>query len=263
MTVRPDPIRVAGVDGCRAGWVVAAVSAQPGAARQPLHPLEVEDLYTLPLFADVLLRTRDRALVGVDMPIGLRQDDQPRACDVAARRLLGSRASSVFSPPVRPCLRATCYVDASEIQHRHTGKYLTRQSFFIMDKIRQVDDAITPAMQARVREIHPEISFSVLNGGRPTRHNKKRLAGRQERIALLSPIFPTLADIVRKVRRRRHLEPDDILDALVAAWTAVRAIVGEASALPQPGERDKRGLRMEILRPQMASQPAKPGQPTS
>ena len=74
------------------------------------------------------------------------------------------------------------------------------QSFVIMDKIRQVDDLVTPAMQKRVREIHPEVAFYVLNGERPVEHNKKTLAGRNERIALLAGAFPTAAEVMDGTR---------------------------------------------------------------
>jgi len=40
-----------------------------------------------------------------------------------------------------------------------------------------------------VREIHPEVSFWALAGGKPAKYNKKTLAGRNERIVLLSAIF--------------------------------------------------------------------------
>jgi len=257
MSTRDRTARVAGVDGCRAGWVVAVVAAPSKAAHEPCHRLPVEGLYTSGDFADVLLRTSGCALVCVDIPIGLRRDAQPRACDVAARQLLGSRASSVFTPPVRSCLSASSYAEASEIQYRHTGKKLNKQSFFILDKVRQVDNAITPALQERVREIHPEVSFSVLNDGRPARHNKKRLAGRRERIALLSGIFPDAPEIIQAHRRSGRVEVDDILDALVAAWTAARAHLAGTRTLPEHTECDDRGLRMEILYPSLPAQLSK------
>jgi Ni2+-binding GTPase involved in maturation of urease and hydrogenase len=41
-------------------------------------------------------------------------------------------------------------------------------------------------------------------------------------------------------------EADDVLDALAAAWTAVKAVIGQAATLPEHPASD---LRMEILRP--------------
>ena len=247
--MNPQAHKVAGVDGCKGGWVVALASAtveETGALR---YPLAVEDIRISPHFADVLLRTYDRKLVCVDIPIGLSDGPEPRACDAAARKLLGRRASSVFTPPVRPCLSARSYADAAEMHRKCSGKGLSKQSFFIMDKIRQVDELLTPAMQTRIREIHPEVTFCVLNGARPLGHNKKTLAGRNERIALLTEIFPAAAGMIETVGRAREVVADDILDALAAAWTAAQAVVGQAATLPEHPERDGKGLRMEILTP--------------
>jgi len=245
----PQAYKVAGVDGCKAGWVVAVASTTVEETGELWHPLAIEDIWISPHFADVLLKTYDCKLVCVDIPIGLSDGPEPRACDAAARKLLGRRASSVFTPPVRPCLSARSYADAAEMHRKCSGKGLSKQSFFIMDKIRQVDELLTPAMQTRIREIHPEVTFCVLNGARPLGHNKKTLAGRNERIALLTEIFPTAAGMIETVGRAREVGADDILDALAAAWTAAQTVVGQAATLPEHPERDDKGLRMEILTP--------------
>lgn len=39
------------------------------------------------------------------------------------------------------------------------GKSLSRQAFEIISKIREVDDLMTPELQTRVFEVHPELSF--------------------------------------------------------------------------------------------------------
>lgn len=245
----PRSFQVAGVDGCRAGWVVARLRATRENGAGLRYPLDVEGLWVSPHFADVLLKTYNCELVCVDIPIGLGDGPEPRACDVAARRLLGRRAASIFTPPTRACLRAPSYRDASEAHFQCTGKRLSKQSFLIMDKIRQVDELVTPAMQKRVREIHPEVIFHVLNGNRPAEHSKKTVAGRNERVALLSWTFPTAPEIVNKARRPREAAPDDVLDALAAGWAAARAVIGQTATLPERPEYDVRGLRMEILLP--------------
>lgn len=240
---------VAGVDGCKAGWVVTVVRAAMTTERRLQYPLTIADIWVSPHFADVLLRTSHCALVCVDMPIGLSDGPQPHACDVAARRLLGPRAASIFTPPARPCLAATSYHEASGTNFECAGRKLNKQSFFIMDKIRQVDDLVTPTMQKRVREIHPEVTFYTLNGDKPVEHSKKTIAGRNVRISLLANAFPTAAEMIGRTRKAGVLEADDILDALAAAWTAARAVIGQASTLPEQPAHDRKDLRMEILRP--------------
>jgi len=242
-------LKVGGVDGCRAGWFVVVAQA----AKQKV--LQLKDFYVAQTFVDVLSKTGNCKLVCVDIPIGLSNGARPRECDVAVRRILGrGRASSVFSPPVRLCLAAKDYKTASRICLEHSGKKLSKQSFFIMPKIREVDLAMTPQLQQRVREIHPELAFWALAGGKPAKHNKKKHVGRNERIALLSAIFSDLEHFVAQARQANKVAPDDILDALVAAWTAGQAIIGKARTLPENPEFDSRGLKMEILYPAAQNQ---------
>jgi len=242
--MRGRSFQVAGVDGCRAGWFVVVASA----TRQKV--LQLNDFCVAKTFADVLSKTTGCDLVCVDIPIGLSDGAKSRECDVAARRILGrSRASSIFPPPIRPCLAAKEYETASQICFEHSGKKLNRQSFFIMGKIREVDLAMTPQLQQRVCEIHPEVSFWALAGGKPAKHNKKTLAGRNERIVLLSAIFSDLQQFVTQARQPNKVAPDDILDAVAAAWTAGQAVIRKAKTLPENPEFDSRGLKMEILYP--------------
>src|SRR5262245_36642811 len=94
---------VAGVDGCRAGWVV--VLARQQRDEQGHHIILCAD------FAEILCLTPRPAVIAIDIPIGLLDTPQPggRECDRQARRLLGRRASSVFTPPTRALLHASRY----------------------------------------------------------------------------------------------------------------------------------------------------------
>jgi len=252
--MRERCFQVAGVDGCRAGWFAAIATVERrNSGSDASYTYRLTDFFMATTFAEVLSKTGDCELVCVDIPIGLSDGAKPRQCDVAARRILGrGRASSVFPPPIRACLAVSDYETASRICFEHSGKKLTKQGFFIMAKIREVDLAMTPQLQSAfggVREIHPEISFWALAGGRPARHNKKSVAGRKERIVLLSAIFSDLEQFVAQARQPGKVVPDDILDAVAAAWTAGRAVIGKANTLPENREFDSRGLKMEILYP--------------
>jgi predicted RNase H-like nuclease len=228
-----------GVDGCRAGWI-AAISAGAG--------LEFD---VFPTFADVLAHANDEtSLVVVDVPIGLPHDG-PRECDLVARRLLGLRRSSVFPAPCRPTLGATSFADACARNRRASRKGVTKQLYGILAKIREVDDAMTPALQVRVREAHPELTFAFLSGRRTgLAHAKKTTAGASERLGLLQAMFPRGIDIaaIRARLGRSRVLPDDLVDAVACLATARRILDERALVLPEgPGERDARGLRMEIV----------------
>ena len=223
---------VAGVDGCRAGWVHFAVEV-PSLATS----VDVVDLAEL-----LTSRPSDLACIGIDIPIGLL--DRSRACDKAARKLLGQpRGTSVFATPCRAALSATTHAAASQINRDTTGRGLSQQAFGIIPKIKQVDDAIMVECQRWAFEVHPEVCFWALNQRRPMKHNKKTREGATERIAVLRPIFP---EIERHLANRPpRVGADDLLDAAAAAWTALRWRRHEAECVCSP-EHDKRGLSVTI-----------------
>jgi len=248
---RPRSFQVAGVDGCKAGWFVAVVSAmEVGTGASTTCVYALQEFWVAHTFNEILPKIKQFELVCVDIPIGLSDGNRPRECDLAARKILrGKRASSVFPAPIRQCLWAKDYETASKICFERSGKKLNRQSFALLEKIRRVDDLMTLALQRQVREIHPEISFWALNNQKPMQYSKKRLIGLKERMKLLVPIFSGIEKIVADARKPKEVEPDDILDALVAAWTAGQTVIGKAETLPQNPEFDSKGLRVEILCP--------------
>ncbi|MFB0525493.1 MAG: DUF429 domain-containing protein [Phycisphaerae bacterium] len=242
--------QVAGVDGCRAGWfVVIILVVKKGSGANATCFFKLKDFLLARTFAEVLSKTTDCKLVCVDIPIGLSDGDKPRECDVAARKILGAkRASSVFPAPIRPCLSTNEYEVANAICRKFSGKGLSKQSFALLDKIRQVDDLMTPSLQRGVREIHPEISFWALNNQKAIQQNKKTVPGQAQRHKLLQRIFTDMDNILSKLPTV-GFAMDDAFDALAAAWTAGRAVIGKAETLPKNPELDGKGLRMEILYP--------------
>lgn len=242
--------QVGGVDGCKGGWFVVVAAAIHESSRPHANRLlKPKRFFVAGTFAEVLSETAQCELVCVDIPIGLGDGQKPRQCDIAARRLLGRpRASSVFPAPIRPCLSAKDYQAATRVCLEQSGKKLNRQSFALVDKIRQVDDLITPALQNRIREIHPEVSFWVLNGKKPVQQNKKTVPGQARRQKLLRTVFADADSILTRAPTRGYAM-DDALDALVAAWTAGQTVFGKVKTLPENPERDSKGLRMEILCP--------------
>ena len=244
-----ESFTVAGVDGCKAGWLVAgAFVTRAGSEPADGVVYQAGDLRVAPTFAEVLSVTMECSLVCVDIPIGLT-DGPPRECDLLARKMLSPfRASSVFPAPIRPCLAARDYTSATAISREVSGKALTKQSFAILAKIRQVDDLMTPELQNRVREIHPEVCFWSLNGNRPVEHNKKTPPGQLHRYRVLKEVFTCLDDVIG-VAPARGCAMDDVLDAFVAAWTAGQAVLGKVITLPENPPRDTKRLRMEMVCP--------------
>ncbi len=233
---------VLGLDGCRTGWCGVMIEVRDGAAFA-LPPA------VFPTFAEAL-RTEAR-VVGVDIPIGLLDVPGQRACDHEARRLLGRPgSSSVFPPPSRRASAVREYWEASAVNLDVTGSRLTRQSFNIAPKIREVDEEMSSGLQARVYEVHPELCFWALSGGKRLNHKKKRKSGRAERWALLRGAlqqFPALPPPPRDMPDGCAV--DDYLDALAASWTALCLFEGRAQRVPLSPPKGAHGLRMEIWYP--------------
>ncbi len=231
---------VAGVDGCRAGWmVVMAKDSGEGTASLRIQLCSG--------FDQVLALSPAPDVIALDIPIGLLDQRRPggRICDQEARRLLGRRASSVFTPPTRALLQAYKFSDVR-------GKGLSIQSFGILPKIREVDRFMTPELQKRVYEAHPELAFRAF-AGHPMRFNKKTSLGRKERLRALqmAPMIRS-SDIANYVRRsaisfsRNQVAPDDLLDAAALVNTGLRITEHCAVRIPTHPALDPTGLRMEI-----------------
>ncbi len=232
---RSSPVRVAGVDGCRAGWVVASAATD-------LADLE---LSIVPRFAEIL--TRGWAAVAVDIPIGLLDRAEPggRVCDQMARARLGKRAASVFSPPVRAALDAATYREALAINRASSEHRLgfTIQCWNIVPKIREVDALMTPAAQRIVHEAHPELSF-VTMAGAPMAHSKSTAAGRAERLAALVEAGVPIDEAATLQFPKNDARPDDALDACACLWTAARIARGIASRIPGSDGGDAQAARI-------------------
>src|SRR5689334_13025320 len=99
---------VVAFDGCPKGWL-GAIWRGPG------HPLDAICLASLRC-AETDLPPETLA-VAVDTSLGLLNAAVPggRSCDRQARKLLGPRSSSVFSPPSMAALSATNYVEACKL----------------------------------------------------------------------------------------------------------------------------------------------------
>ena len=156
----------------------------------------------------------------------------------------GPRRSSVFPPPARALLDVEGGYWELNAASKAIRAGISQQTFNILGKIRDADSAMTPAMQVRVTESHPEVTFWALNGGQPLVYNKKRPEGRAQRLALLQGVY---GEAATKMTPPRGAGWDDLYDAAALAWTASRVAYGVERRMPEAPEVDARGLRMEIV----------------
>lgn len=237
---------VAGVDGCRAGWIVA------------LRPLAGPGDLALRLvgtFAEVLVLPEMPEVIAVDIPIGLpeRSGVGGRPADVAARSRLGYRQSCVFAVPSRAAVMELDYRRSCEIARATSDppRMVSKQTYHLFGKIREVDALMTPRVQTRVFEVHPELAFWAMNGERPLSEPKKVKSrpyapGLDLRRALLAGAGYDVARLDAFLIRAKQAGRDDVLDAAANSWTAARIANGVARRFPAEPELDARGLRMEI-----------------
>lgn len=221
---------VAGVDGCKGGWVVALARAVEG--RIAVDP----KLLTVSCLSQVKEYCPQLAVLAVDIPIGLPSDKQERRCDKEARRYLNAggsrRGSSVFPAPpaclLDPRTSDWAYETINRYFEARNERRLTRQTFAILPKIREAAGLLKELAGAgtTVIEVHPEVSFAAM-AGKPVRSPKRRREGREERRDLLAlevrrECLPTAR--VGSASRQGVVSAaiDDQLDALAALWTAAR-----------------------------------------
>lgn len=231
----------AGVDGCPSGWLGIQLN-RGGQWAADLFP-DATSLWQ---------RFQAAKLILIDIPIGLPDRKiMSRECDQEARRLLGwPRSSSVFPCPARAATDSLDYANACERNQTEVGKRLSMQTFCILDKVRQVDDLLRrePAARPKMREIHPELCFWAFNGKNPMRYRKSKHDGFNERMRVLSTLYPGADRIVSEILDRyprSQVRRDDVLDALVAAITASES--ENLLVIPKFEQRDARGLRMEMV----------------
>ena len=227
---------VVGVDGCADGWVYVIENGSMVSAA------------VVSTFKRLLDEVGGGSIVAIDVPIGLTSAG-PREADREARRLLGRpRASSVFPAPVRATLDAQTYEAACDAHRAADGRKLSRQAFGILAKIQEVDAELvgSPKLQARVREVHPEVCFAVWNGAAMA-HRKATPAGRAEREALIDAEWPGHRRRLLTAVHRHRCAPDDLNDAFAALWSARRIRDGLSVVLPESPPVDSAGLHMETV----------------
>jgi predicted RNase H-like nuclease len=235
---------VAGVDGCKGGWIVVFTNAAGGVR-----------IRVLLKFADVFAAPEQPQIVAVDIPIGLPALIGPmgRGPERAVRRFLGERQSSVFAVPSRQAVYAPDYGAACRLAFETSDppRKVSKQLFMIAPKIREVDETLrrAPALVPRVFEVHPEVAFWRLNGDRALCEPKK-VKGRAygpgltlRRTLLAGDGF---SPSVTEQAAPAGAAADDLLDALACAAIARRILAGRATPFPDPPLRDGFGLPVAI-----------------
>ena len=217
--------RYLGLDGFRGGWVAACIDEQGNQGFD--YSCGLSRLLSIP---------HRRAMI--DMPVGLKMAGH-RNCDIRAREWVGA---SVFLGARRNLWEFPDQASANQYYWEHEGPRtgISCQLWNIRDKIREVDDFITPERQATIGEAHPELIFFRINN-HVRLQPKTSETGRNQRIRIL---VDRGFGRISKWLTQRHgtgIGRDDLIDACACAVAARDSIARFGG-----DEIDSRGLRMEI-----------------
>jgi predicted RNase H-like nuclease len=202
-------VKVVGLDACRGKWLAIA-----------LDEGRFDDARLSSDAAALAASWPDATAIGVDIPIGLPETPL-READRAARDFVGERRSSVFATFPSSVLEAATYEDAKAMCVARGWPKPSIQSYGMRHRIFEI--ARLAAADERVFEVHPEVSFRELLGR--TTSPKRTASGASERRLALAKAGIDLPDLPHPL--------DDVLDAAVVAWTAMRYAHGKALPMPQ------------------------------
>lgn len=187
----------------------------------------------------------------IDMPIGLQETGEEKRPDADARKMLKGRASSIFPVPARQPVYARGESLQKQANLKVLGKSLSKQSMFIIPKIRELDEFLEshPKYKNVICECHPELSFALLNG-EALQTRKYGIEGFEEREKILSKYLPPemLTGLWERAKELK-CKPDDVMDAVCLAVVAALKAQGKSATVPPHPETDARGLRMQIIIP--------------
>ena len=223
-------MKIAGVDGCHGGWVVAYYD-----------DAEELKIKMCDVFRDILKSLMDYVIV-VDMPIGLPELEEPekgrRIADTEAKRELScyGRGGAVFYAPAKKLIDAlvTKGIDLSYSEYNHqkvceiseeiTHKRISLQTFGIIRKIIEVN-SIPKEERLKVFEFHPEITWvktceimdKIDNMKLPSKKDKDGIHKRIECLCgYLKKEYNTINTLIEQTRKNhcKDIAKDDIVDAL-------------------------------------------------
>lgn len=222
-----------GVDGTRNGWIYCFY--------EPAKELE---FYLYPTFT---VPNSDFRSMLVDIPIGLPSSEL-RECDQLVRKMLKSKASTVFTVPVREAVYALNYESALDINRRLQGRGFSKQFWNIRSKVIEVDTILRSNhwLVEKIIESHPEVCFLKLSGRLlPSKHS---IEGIRMRIGILEGFLPGLGRKIELFSEHTAVPKHDLVDAAVLAV----AQLFELENIPEEYPYDSFGIPMRICYPRIS-----------
>lgn len=212
---------------------------RPGFWTTTLVDGRIETIETIGSLEPVLDPPPEVDVVSLDIPLGHEDprglDTGKRACDVAARSLLGDARDRVFWMPPHAVLNAEHYPAALERCRENGWPKLEAPLWYARDRLQRIRQAA--GTEPRLVEVHPETSFALVRDGQgrrgPMQHYGQTWAALEERLTALKN-----EGLHPEGVAENETDPRAILDATAAAWTAQRVSSERVRRLPDPPPRD-------------------------
>lgn len=192
-------------------------------------------------FDDVLDHARDADRIMVDIAAGHDDPeghaDGRRACETAARGMLGEHQDRIFLTPPPKVFEADHYHEAQAWCEENDWPPLPRPIWHGRHRVRTVTQAA--AHDDRILEGHPEVTYTLLHeshgGEGPLEHYGDAYNALLERSQLLEQEGWDTDKLTAP-----EAQPRKILDAAAMAKSAHRAANGRAQLLPEDPPADPR-----------------------
>jgi len=119
---------IIGIDGCKSGWFAVWQNQD--------EAIETAIFQSMNNLKDFFIKS-NQLIIGIDIPVIL-SEVMPREADQLARKLLGKKASSIFTAPTPEMLEQPNYEKASLVSKKLIGKSMSLQSWYLFPKIKDV-----------------------------------------------------------------------------------------------------------------------------
>lgn len=228
-----------GVDGCKGGWIA---SIYDSGSFEIKKYSSVDELVEANKNYNELL---------IDMVIGLQSSKDEVRPDNAARALIPGRTSTIFAVPARQAIYADTREAIREANKAALGKDLPAQAIAIIPKMRELDEFLqeNPAHKNRLKESHPEVCFSRLNGS-VVMSRKADGEGITERVGIIKQYMPEITEeYIYQEAKRFKCNADDVVDSIVLCITANLVSQGKTDVIPENVQEDITGLKMQMTIP--------------
>lgn len=241
---------VTGIDAAGGGWVIATISEEkewdidfvvsPRDSRMHSH-----EIYIPSKLMEYIVRS---SLTFIDMPVGLVSGEMIREKSIdpelaqhrefAVRKMLMQKLpksarsiASIFPVPVAEAVYTDDYAKAREINKEIIGKSISKQSWNLIYRIKQIQTVIEllPGIVGNLLESHPETIFRLLHSlySDVPLPSKSSQEGIDARINMLEDQLPGARDAFNitwdHLDRGTRIQKDDILDAMILAVDAMKA----------------------------------------